>query len=588
MQKMIHRRGAPEIPRALSALDPLLQRIYATRGICEAQELDRGLAGLPHPNQLLGIDAAVTRLLHALKLQQRVVVVGDFDADGATSSALMVMGLRAMGFQSVRFLVPNRFEFGYGLTPEIVVLASAHNPDLILTVDNGMSSVAGVVEANRRLIDVVITDHHLPGDALPAACAIVNPNQLGCSFPSKNLAGVGVTFYLLTALRTALREVDGFLEQGIAEPNIATWLDLVALGTVADVVPLDRVNRILIHQGLLRIRRGYCRPGIAALLRVAGKNPSDLVASDLGFAIGPRLNAAGRLDDMSVGIHCLLTEDAQEALVAANQLDALNRDRKVIEQGMQEEAKQLMEQLDVAENANLPSVLCLFQPDWHEGVVGLLASRIKDQYQRPVVAFARQSVVQGSSSSSQELKGSCRSIPKLHIRDALDAVATRHPTILTKFGGHAMAAGLSIAEEHYGEFVEALTDVVTERLTATDFEAVLVTDGMLAPEQLSLQTALMLRAEGPWGQQFSEPVFDGSFFLLEQRLVADRHLKLVIAHPAQPNQRLDAIQFNIDPEDWPNAGIKQVECVYRLDINDYKGLQKLQLIIDYLAPTAHA
>ena len=554
-------------------LDPLLQRIYQSRGIDSQASLDRRLNCLPEPQSMTGLDAATQRLVTAAKKQQSVLIVGDFDADGATSSALMVLGLRAMGFQSVDFLVPNRFDYGYGLTPEIVDLAAEKSPDLIITVDNGISSVEGVARANKLAIEVIVTDHHLPGTQLPDAVAIVNPNQQGCDFPSKNLAGVGVAFYLLIALRTELRQQQWFDQQQIAEPNLSQWLDLVALGTVADVVPLDQVNRALVHQGLLRIRSGHSRPGIQALLRIAGKNPARLVATDLGFALGPRLNAAGRLDDISLGIQCLLCDDPQQALHTAQALDELNQDRKSIETGMQQQALAIVEQLGL-DDKSMPAALSLFQPDWHQGVVGLLASRIKEKYHRPVVAFAR--------CDNGDLKGSCRSIPGLHIRDTLDAVATQNPGLITKFGGHAMAAGLSLNEDKLSEFEQAFEQQVAQLVTEDDLQARLITDGCLEAQQLSMHTAEMLRDAGPCGQLFPEPCFQGDFRIVQQRIVGERHLKLVLAPHNQPEIAIDAIWFNIDTARWPNPEAETVHCVYRLDINEFRGLESLQLMVQHL------
>jgi len=554
-------------------LDPLLQRIYQSRGIDSQASLERRLNCLPEPQSMTGLDAATLRLVTAAQNQQSVLIVGDFDADGATSSALMVLGLRAMGFQGVDFLVPNRFDYGYGLTPEIVDLAAGKSPDLIITVDNGISSVEGVARANKLGIEVIVTDHHLPGSQLPDAVAIVNPNQQGCDFPSKNLAGVGVAFYLLIALRTELRQQQWFDQQQIAEPNLSQWLDLVALGTVADVVPLDQVNRALVHQGLLRIRSGHSRPGIQALLRIAGKNPARLVATDLGFALGPRLNAAGRLDDISLGIQCLLCDDPQQALHTAQALDELNQDRKSIETGMQQQALAIVEQLGL-EDKSMPAALCLFQPDWHQGVVGLLASRIKEKYHRPVVAFAR--------GDNGELKGSSRSIPGLHIRDALDAVATQNPGLITKFGGHAMAAGLSLTEDKLAEFEQAFQQQVAELISEDDLQARLVTDGSLDAHQLSMHTAELLRDAGPWGQQFPEPCFQGVFHIVQQRIVGEKHLKLVLAPQNQPEIAIDAIWFNIDTARWPNPEAQTVHCVYRLDINEFRGVESLQLMVQHL------
>jgi len=561
--------------------DPLLKRIYLARGVTQQAALQRQLSCLPSPSSMLGIDTAVAILAAALVEQKRVLIVGDFDADGATSSALMVLALTAMGYQHVDFLVPNRFDYGYGLTPEIVDLAAEREPQLLITVDNGISSIDGVKKANALGIQVIVTDHHLPGAVLPDAAAIVNPNQPGCTFVTKNLAGVGVAFYLLSALRGQLRRDNWFDENTIAEPNMATWLDLVALGTVADVVPLDQINRALVHQGLMRIRAGQCRPGIKALLTIAGKNPQRLVATDLGFALGPRLNAAGRLDDISLGIQCLLTSDPQLAMDTARELDELNQDRKVIEQDMQREALKIVEQIPLSIEGEVPPALCLFQAEWHQGVVGLLASRIKEKYHRPVIAFAR--------GDNGQLKGSSRSIPGLHIRDALDAVASQNPGLISKFGGHAMAAGLSLDEDKLPAFKEAFQRQVAQLLSADDLQAKIATDGELIQQQLSMQTAELLRDSGPWGQLFPEPCFEGEFEVLQQRIVGEKHLKLVLAPvnetgQKQPYAGIDGIWFNADTEVWPSSHHRLVRCVYRLDINEYRGQQSLQLMIQFLEP----
>ena len=561
--------------------DPLLKRIYLARGVTQQAALQRQLSCLPSPSSMLGIDTAVAILAAALVEQKRVLIVGDFDADGATSSALMVLALTAMGYQHVDFLVPNRFDYGYGLTPEIVDLAAEREPQLLITVDNGISSIDGVKKANALGMQVIVTDHHLPGAVLPDAAAIVNPNQPGCTFVTKNLAGVGVAFYLLSALRGQLRRDNWFDENTIAEPNMATWLDLVALGTVADVVPLDQINRALVHQGLMRIRAGQCRPGIKALLTIAGKNPQRLVATDLGFALGPRLNAAGRLDDISLGIQCLLTSDPQLAMDTARELDELNQDRKVIEQDMQREALKIVEQIPLSLEGEVPPALCLFQAEWHQGVVGLLASRIKEKYHRPVIAFAR--------GDNGQLKGSSRSIPGLHIRDALDAVASQNPGLISKFGGHAMAAGLSLDEDKLPAFKEAFQRQVSQLLSADDLQAKIATDGELIQQQLSMQTAELLRDSGPWGQLFPEPCFEGEFEVLQQRIVGEKHLKLVLAPMSETGQKqpyagIDGIWFNADTEVWPSSHHRLVRCVYRLDINEYRGQQSLQLMIQFLEP----
>ena len=583
-EKLIHRRATFDSDALVGIFDgasvtPRLQQIYAARGLSAATELERSLKGLLHPAELKGLDAAVALLVGAMVARQRVLIVGDFDCDGATSSTLAVLALKAMGIADVSYLVPNRFEYGYGLTPEIVEVAKGMAPDLIVTVDNGISSIEGVAAAKAAGIKVLVTDHHLPGDDTPAADAIVNPNQRGCSFASKNLAGVGVVFYLMSALRGALRQRNWFSEQGIAEPNMASYLDLVALGTVADVVPLDANNRILVQQGLQRIRAGQARPGILAMLEVAGRSPQRLVASDLGFSIGPRLNAAGRLDDISLGIECLLTDSPEIARKIASELDDLNKDRRAIEGGMQQEALKDLEKLEFTESDNMPWGLCLFNPDWHQGVIGILASRIKDKYHRPVIAFARaDKTVDGEA----EIKGSARSVPGLHIRDALDLVAKQNPGLLSKFGGHAMAAGMSFKEADFDRFQQAFDRVVRETMPAEALQAEVLSDGELQQHEFTLPLAHELREAGPWGQMFPEPLFDGEFYLIQQRIVGEKHLKLTLALDPARQQLIDAIAFNVDVAIWPNHGCEKVRLAYKLDVNEFRGRQSLQLMVDYI------
>jgi single-stranded-DNA-specific exonuclease len=573
--KLIQRRDVPDTLRTRLPADlhPVLRRIYAGRQIRAAEELDNGLARLLPPAALKDIDCAVGLLESALCNGQRILVVGDFDADGATSSALMVSGLRAMGAQSVDYLVPNRFEFGYGLTPEIVAVAAERAPDLLITVDNGISSVAGVAAARAHGMRVLVTDHHLPGSELPQADAIVNPNQTGDRFPSKCLAGVGVAFYLLLALRGRLRDRSWFTAPGRAEPNLAAYLDLVALGTVADLVPLDRNNRVLVQQGMQRIRAGRCRPGIRALLDVAGRNPARLVAADFGFGVGPRLNAAGRLDDMSLGIECLLCEDQARARELAVQLDALNRERREIETDMKTRALEHVAAMHL-DARQLPLGLCLYDPHWHQGVIGILAARIKEQFHRPVIAFA--------AAGGGELKGSARSIPGLHIRDTLAAIAARHPGVLQKFGGHAMAAGLSLAEQRLSEFRQAFEQELEARLDAGALQGVIHSDGELQADDFSLELSELLRSAGPWGQEFPEPLFDGVFTVLNQRVVGGRHLKLSV-RSAQGARVLDAIAFQ-QADVGPLREGQQVRMAYRLDSNEYRGLLGLQLVVEFIQP----
>lgn len=569
--------GAPRLIRRPLRLDPealdpglpaWLRRVRAAR-VDALEELDLGLAGLPEPGALRGIGAAVALLERALAEGQRLLVVGDFDADGATSTALAVLALRACG-ATVDFLVPNRFEYGYGLTPEIVALAAARQPDLIVTVDNGISSLAGVEAAQAAGIRVLITDHHLPGRALPAADAIVNPHQPGCGFPSRALAGVGVMFYVLAALRARLRQSGWFAARGRAEPALADWLDLVALGTVADLVPLDRVNRTLVHQGLLRIRAGRARPGVLALFALANRDHRHAVAADLGFAAGPRLNAAGRLDDMSLGIRCLLADDPAEAQGLAAQLDELNRDRRMLEDQMRREAEAQLAALDLAEDP--PWGLCLYDPTWHQGIVGLVAGRVRERLHRPAIAFA--------DAGGGALKGSGRSVPGLHIRDALDLVAARNPGLLGRFGGHAAAAGLSLDAGALEAFATAFDAVVRELLAPEDLELALFHDGELAAGELTLDSARLLRDAGPWGQHFPEPCFLGEFPVLEARVVGATHLRLRLAagSGAPP---LEAIAFNALAEGAQPDVAASVRVLYRLDVNRFRGVERLQLVIEH-------
>lgn len=571
MKKKIVRHSSVEAQSSLGDLHPVLQRVYSARKItCEA-ELSRELNGLLPFNALKGIDTATARLVEAIQAQQHILIVGDFDADGATSTALAVSALRAFGAKQVSYVVPNRFEYGYGLSPGIVDVAKQHNPDLIITVDSGISSHAGVDHANELGIEVMITDHHLPPDTLPAACAIVNPNQRGDDFPCKCLAGVGVIFYVMLALRAGLQKIEWFSKNNIALPNMAQFLDLVALGTVADVVPLDKNNRILVHQGLRRIRAAKARPGINALLTVSGRQRETLRATDLGFAIGPRLNAAGRLEDMTEGVTCLLAEDEATAQVLAQRLDDLNKERRLIEAKMKEEAFDVVDKLHL--NQQLPHGVCLYQEEWHQGVVGLVASRVKEKVHRPVIAFAK--------SEEGVLKGSARSIPGLHICDVLSDIATKHPTLISKFGGHAMAAGLSLPLERYEDFSQAFADQVRERLNEEDLQPKLPSDGDLSLEEVNLPFAELLQNAGPWGQGFPEPIFDGAFKLVGQRVVGERHLKLVLQMPGS-EQYIDGIMFNINLEEWPNHHCQQVHLAYRLDINEYQGRRKLQLLVEQM------
>ncbi|MGZ0722575.1 single-stranded-DNA-specific exonuclease RecJ [Kluyvera cryocrescens] len=573
-QTQLRRREVDDSITLPEELSPLLRRLYASRGVKTPDDLQRGLKGMLHWRDLTGVEKAVEMLHDAFEKNLRIMVVGDFDADGATSTALSVLALRAMGCRSVEYLVPNRFEDGYGLSPEVVDQAHARGAQMIMTVDNGISSHAGVDHAHKLGIGVLVTDHHLPGDTLPDADAMVNPNLADCPFPSKSLAGVGVAFYLMLVLCNHLKAKGWFEACGIAVPKIVEFLDLVALGTVADVVPLDTNNRILTWQGLSRIRAGVCRPGIKALLEIANRDAAKLVASDLGFALGPRLNAAGRLDDMSVGVALLLCDNLGEARVLANELDALNQTRKEIEQGMQAEALTLCEKLERSSD-ELPGGLAMYHPEWHQGVVGILASRIKERFHRPVIAFA--------PAGNGQLKGSGRSIQGLHMRDALERLDTLHPGLMLKFGGHAMAAGLSLEEARFEEFQRHFGDLVTEWLDPALLQGEILSDGELTSQEMTIEMAQMLREAGPWGQMFPEPLFDGRFRLLQQRLVGERHLKVMV-EPVGGGPLLDGIAFNVDTAVWPDNGVREVTLAYRLDINEYRGNRSLQLIIENLWP----
>ena len=547
--------------------DDLLDRVFTARGITELAQLEKGLTNLLSPADLPEIDQAALRLADAVEGDEKILIVGDFDADGATSVALCLLALGAMGARHVEFLVPNRFDYGYGLSPEIVQLAAGMQPRVIVTVDNGVASVDGVALANELDIDVIVTDHHLPGEVLPDAYALVNPNVGNSNFASKAMAGVGVAYYLLSWVRQVLRQRDYFASRGIDEPNMAQYLDLVALGTVADVVPLDQNNRILVHQGLLRIQRGMTRPGIAALARVGKRDLTTLSASDMGFALGPRLNAAGRLQDMSVGIRCLVTDDPTEAAQLAAELDSLNQTRRDIEQGMVADAEMILTQItpDLNEMG-----IAVYHESFHQGVVGIVAGRLREKFHRPAIVFA------DASEGSDELKGSARSIDGLNIRDLLDSIATKRPGLLLKFGGHAMAAGLSIKRVHLPRFQKAFDKAVRAMVTPDMMDAVLLTDGALEKEDLNLDTVAKLTNAGPWGNGFAEPLFAGEFTLVNQRVVGQDHLKLVLG---AEDQLVDAIAFRQAPlEEQP----ERVNVVYKPALNDYGGQQTLQLIVEYI------
>ena len=574
MQKRILRRDVPAGDKLCD--DPLLDRLYRSRHIKSANQLDRTLNAMHHPNLMSGMDSAVTFLLEAYQKQQKIVIVGDFDADGATSTALAVLALRQLGFANVTYLVPNRFEQGYGLSVAVAQEALALGVELLMTVDNGVSSHEGVAFLKAQGVKVIVTDHHLPPETLPNADAIVNPNLAHCGFPSKNLAGVGVTFYLMLALRAKFRELGLFDAKN--QPNFTELLDLVALGTVSDVVPLDQNNRILVYQGIARIRAERCRCGIRALAEVAKRDVTRFVAADLGFSIGPRLNAAGRLDNMSVGVELLLAENMETARALALELDGLNQARKEIEQGMKLEALTICQNLfanATALETEIPYAIVLYQADWHQGVLGILASRIKDQFHRPVIAFAQD--------QAGILKGSARSIPGLHIRDVLERVYSQHPDLILKFGGHAMAAGLSIQESRFDDFRQIFNQTVSELLAEDQLQGTIWTDGELHANLLNLATAETLRQGGPWGQAFPEPMFDGEFKILQQRLVGEKHLKMMV-EPKLGGPLLDAIAFNVDTRYYPDLSVKTARFVYKLDINEFRGNRDVQLLVDYIEP----
>ena len=575
-KKAIVRRPLKKHSALSPQLHPLLERIFLARGVTSETALDRTLAKLPSPWLLSGMDEMVNHLIVAVKEQQRISIVADFDADGATSCAVAIKGLQLLGAGPVDFVVPNRFEYGYGLTPEIVVLVQQQNPHIILTVDNGISSIEGVKAANAAGIKVLVTDHHLPGAELPEADAIVNPNLVGDNFPNKSLAGVGVMFYVLMALRSRLRELNWFELKKIPEPNLGQLLDYVALGTVADVVSLEQTNRALVHQGILRIRNGQCHAGLKALIEVAGKNPQTLVATDLGFSIGPRLNAAGRMDDMALGIKCLLTDDERLAKTIAVKLDGFNNDRKEVEATMKQEAMLLINDMKMLDKSHLPAGVCIYDASWHQGVIGILASRIKDQIHRPVIAFA--------PAGDDLIKGSARSIVGIHVRDVLSDIAAAYPKLLSKFGGHAMAAGLTISMHDYPTFALAFDEMVTKRLAGVDLEQKILTDGELTEAETTIEVAELLQNAATWGQDFPEPVFDGVFDVIQVRIVGQRHLKFVLRMPGA-HAMIDAIAFFADkPEHW--LGLRQIKAAYKLDINEFRGNRTVQIIVHYFEKMA--
>ena len=566
MKKLIVARDHHDDSHLPSHLHPVIKQIYASRQVNHADELNNSAATLHDFKLFKDIDKATALLQHALRAQSKVLIVGDFDADGATSTATLMQGLAMFGFAHLDYLVPDRFSLGYGLSPALAEQIVTMAPDLVITVDNGISCIAGIAIVKAAGIKVLVTDHHLQGEQLPNADAIVNPNRHDCEFPSKSIAGVGVAFYLLIALRSALRDVGHFAQQ--PPPNLADLLDIVALGTVADVVALDANNRTLVHQGLARIRSGKTRPGITALIEVANRNAARLSASDFGFSLAPRLNAAGRLDDMSLGIACLLATDINQARRIAAELDSLNHERREIEQGMQLEAQAVLDKLAFSDEQT-PDAICLYQEDWHQGVIGILAGRLKEKYHRPTVIFA--------GGDNGEIKGSCRSIEGLHMRDLLERLNTLHPHLISKFGGHAMAAGLSINEQHFSEFKREFEQAVSGQLSEEHKRCIILTDGELADDCFSMEFANVLKQAGPWGQQFPEPVFEHTFELVQQRIVGEKHLKLVLKH--RSGRLVDAIAFGIDVREWPDTEARLVKLAYQLDINEFRGKFSLQLIV---------
>ena len=583
MQKQIIRRSPVADQHLPMHLHPVVRQLYASRGVTGEHELELTLKQMAPVTSLAGLEAGCGIVYQALQNGKRVTIVGDFDADGATSTALMMEALTLLGSRNHNFIVPNRFEYGYGLSPEIVEIAYQQGAELIITVDNGISCFAGIERAQSLGLQVIVTDHHLPGEKLPPADAIINPNQYDCQFPSKSLAGVGVAFYFMLALRKLLRDENWFANQQIPEPNLAQLLDLVALGTVADVVPLDANNRILVAQGLKRIRAGFTRPGIQALIEIAKRDQSKLVAADFGFALGPRINAAGRLDDMSYGINCLLAKDLMEARVMASELDELNKTRREIEQGIQVEAERVLASLKFSED-KLPFAIALFQKDWHQGVIGIVAGRLKEKFHRPSIVFAAADAdfpnKDGVFDNEQEIKGSARSIPGLHIRDLLEHIDSQHPNIIIKFGGHAMAAGLSIQAKNFDQFNQLFNQYAEAWLEEDQLTGTLLSDGELPASLMTIEFADLLQEAGPWGQQFPEPIFDDDEFeLLQQRIVGEKHLKLVVQ---KNNVAFDAIAFNIDIKAWPNSRAPKAHIAYKLSVNEFRGKQNVQLMVEHI------
>lgn len=574
--KLTHR----QLPEALPELSPdiplLLQRVYALRGITSMQELDYTTRNLCNYDNLDGTQTAVEIVYSAMQNNKRIMIVGDFDTDGATSTALTVKALKKMGCQHVDYIIPNRFDDGYGLSISVIKRALLKKADLIITVDNGVSAIEAVEFAKQSNLTVIITDHHLCPEQLPAADAIINPNLPNCSFPSKHLAGVGVAFYFMSALRAKLRQENWFRTHNLEEYNLASLLDLVALGTIADVVKLDHNNRILVHQGINRIRSGYCCAGIKALLHIARKDPVSFTSTDLAYYIAPRLNAAGRMDNMSLSVELLLCDDYDSALKQASDLDMLNNDRKLIEQTMYKEALSYIQELE-QQQSSFPNLLVVYHPEWHQGIIGILSARLKDKHYRPVICFA--------STEEGILKGSGRSIAGIHLRDLLDELDQNHPDLLLSFGGHAMAVGLSIRENDLERFRKHFETLIDKRLNANTLEQIIETDGEIDSQDFNYAMAKQLKESGPWGEGFTEPTFDGDFIVHQQRLFAEKHLRLVL-EPKNGGPIIEGICFNVNLTQWPDNTIKNVKIVYQLDVDDFRGNQTAKLMIRHIWPIA--
>lgn len=573
LNKKIINRDVPDGINLPDSIHPVLKRIYASRNIKSSEDLDYSLGSLIPYEELSGVDDAVILLQEMITQKKRILIVADFDADGATSCALAIRGLTAMGAEDVIYVVPNRFEHGYGLSPKIVDVALDHDPDLIVTVDNGISSISGVEHAKKNGIKVLITDHHLPGDKLPSADVIINPQLKENKFPSKNLAGVGVIFYILLALRAKLKAENWFDEKNIKYPNLANLLDLVALGTISDLVPLDKNNRTMVAHGLKLMRKNKSKAGILAILNQSGRQLSTLTSGDLSFAIAPRLNAAGRLTDMSLGIECLLTDDKENATEMAKKLNQLNIERRQIQDNMEEQAFTEFEKYLQDTSKKIPHGICIYNQNWHQGVVGILAAKIKEKFNRPVIVFAQE--CQGI------LKGSARSITELHIKDVFDEIARLYPELILTFGGHAMAAGLTIEESQFDRFSDVFNKVVDRYISSDSLEDQCLTDGELSGDDFSLPLALAIQNAGPWGQSFPEPIFVGQFKILDKRVVGESHLKLKLQ--SRNNNTLDAIAFNMTDDDWPSK-LEQIISTYRLGINNYRGHSQVQLFIEHIEP----